>query len=298
MRTWRPNRVAATVVLAGIVLGGVLAVCVVFGPAWTVGPQPGLTTVDRLKAENDVRSTLLQGLGGVLALGGVTVGALMTLRQVRANREGHLIDLFTKAIDQLASDRITVRHGGVYALEQLSELDPRYRGHAHALLTAFVRHRVPWPPRNAESATQPDGAASHVGFADDVAGAMSVLGRQVMIVDDAPSALDQVDLRGADLDGLHIPRLHLAHSNLDDASLIGAKLGDATLEGTTLRNADLTNADLRTANLTGADLDGAVLRGADLSHARLTDARLTGAIADQTTKWPTELGRPQAPSTP
>jgi hypothetical protein len=298
MRTWRPNRVAATVVLASIALGSALAVCVVLGPAWTVGTQPGLTTADRLKAENDVRSTLLQGLGGVLALGGVTLGALMTLRQVRANREGHLIDLFTKAIDQLASDRITVRQGGVYALEQLSDLDPRYRGHAHALLTAFVRHRAPWPPQSSDSTTQPDRAASHVGLADDVAAAIAVLGRRLMIADGAASELEQVDLRGADLDGLHIPRLCLAQSNLDGASLVGAKLGDATLEGTTLRKADLTRADLRTANLTGADLDGAVLRGADLSHAQLAEARLTGAEADQATKWPIGFSPPQAPTTP
>jgi hypothetical protein len=298
MRTWRSNQVATRVVLVCIALGGALAVCVVLGPAWTVGPQPGLTTAERLKAENDVRSTLLQGLGGVLALGGVTLGALMTLRQVRANREGHLIDLFTKAIDQLASDRSTVRQGGVYALEQLSELDPRYRGHAHALLTAFVRHRAPWPP-SSDSTTQPDRAASHVGLADDVAAAIAVLGRRLMIVDGDASELEQVDLRGADLDGLHIPRLCLAQSNLDDASLVGANLGDATLAGTTFRRAaDLTRADLRTANLTGADLDGAVLRGADLSHAQLADARLAGAIADQATKWPIGFNPPQAPTTP
>jgi hypothetical protein len=297
MRTWRPSQVAANVVVAGIVLGGALAVCVVLGPAWTVGTQPGLTMADRLKAENDVRSTLLQGLGGVLALGGVTLGALMTLRQVRANREGHLIDLFTKAIDQLASDRITVRQGGVYALEQLSDLDPRYRGHAHALLTAVVRHRAPWP-QSSDSTTPPEWAASHVGLADDVAAAIGVLGRGLMIADGDASELEEVDLRGADLDGLHIPRLCLARSNLDDASLVGAKLGDATLAGATLRRADLTGADLRAANLTGADLDGAVLRGADLSHAQVVDARLTGAIADQATKWPIGFSPPHASTTP
>jgi hypothetical protein len=32
-----------------------------------------------------------------------TLGALVTLRQVRANREGHSIELFTKAIDLLAN---------------------------------------------------------------------------------------------------------------------------------------------------------------------------------------------------
>lgn len=57
---------------------------------------------------NYVRSTLLQGLAGVLALGGVTLGALMTLRQVRANREGHLIDLFAKASAGISTSRATL----------------------------------------------------------------------------------------------------------------------------------------------------------------------------------------------
>jgi hypothetical protein len=251
-----------------------------------------LSAVDQLRAENEVRSTLLQGLGGVLALVSVAVGAVMTLRQVRGNREGHLIDLFTRAIDQLASDRITVRHGGVYALEQLSELDPRYRGHAHALLTAFIRHRAPWPPQGVDPRTEPTPMPTQAGLSDDVAAAIGVLDRRVMIAEGDVSALEQVDLRGADLDGLNIPRLRLANSNLDGASLVGAHLGDATLAGTSLRNTDLTKADLRTADLTGADLDGAVLRGADLSHARLDRARLTEAIADQTTKWPTGFTPP------
>ena len=99
-------KVVTAVVVAVVVLGGVLSVCVVFGPAWIAGNGSGLSTADRLAAENDVRSTLLQGFGGLLALGGVAVGAVMTLRQIRANREGHSIDLFTKAIDQLASDQV------------------------------------------------------------------------------------------------------------------------------------------------------------------------------------------------
>jgi hypothetical protein len=41
-------------------------------------------------------------LGCLLTFGGVTFGAVMTLRQVHAHREGHTVDLFTKAIDQLA----------------------------------------------------------------------------------------------------------------------------------------------------------------------------------------------------
>jgi hypothetical protein len=293
MRTWRPTAAAAWVLVACIVLGGVLAVCVVFGPAWLVGPQSGLTAAGRLSAENAARSTLLQGLVGLLALGGVAVGAVVTFDQVKASREQRSIDLFNKAIDLLASKKVSVRQGGVYALEQLSDLDKHYRGHAHALLTAFVCQHAPWPPSNPDSEVQADRARSHGGLADDVAAAMAALGRQKMIVDDAYSELERVDLRGAELKELNLPRVCFAHANLDGAKLVKANLANATLLETTLRNTDLSCANLREADFTGALLDGALLRGADLSKAKLQEAQRAGVIADDTTKWPHEFVPPQ-----
>jgi len=286
-------KVVAAVLIAVVVLGGALSVCIVFGPAWVVGGGSGLTAADQLKAENDVRSTLLQGLGGLLALGGVALGAVMTLRQVRTNREGHTIDLFTKAIDQLASDQVSVRHGGVYALEQLSELDARYRGHAHALLTAFVRRHAPWPPVNPETEVPADRRPIQGGVADDVGAALAALSRGSMILDGAGSELERVDLRDAELDGLDIPGVCFAHSNLEGAHLVAAKLGGATLSDTVLRTTDLSRADLRRADLTRANLDGATLLGADLTNAELCDASLNGVIADNTTTWPDGFTPPQ-----
>jgi hypothetical protein len=238
---------ARKLLLAGagfVVLAGVLAVCVVLGPSWIVGE--GLGGPERLKAENDVRGTLLQALGGLLALGGVGIGAVMTVRQVGANREGNFIGLFTKAIDQLASDEVSVRHGGIYALERLSSLDAEYRGHAHALLTAFIRQRAPWPARRPEEELAADRARLQGGLPDDIGAALGVLGRGEMITEGAYTVLDHVDLRDGDLRHLSIPRLYLRH-----------------------------------ATLAGADLSGADLSGADLG-----DTDLTGVVADETTKWP------------
>jgi pentapeptide repeat protein len=294
MRAWRSAGTVVAMLLGCAVLGGGLVLCVILGPGWVVEQGTGLTAVERLKAENDVRSTLLQGLGGLLALAGVALGAAMTLRQVRANREGHTIGLFTKAIDQLADDRVPVRHGGVYALELLSDLDPRYRGHAHALLTSFICRRTPWPSTAPEPESREGRSRVHGGLADDVAAALAALGRGAMITENASSELERVDLRGAELDGLDIPRMCLAHSNLDHAKLTGAKLAGATLREATLRNADLSNADLRSADLTGACLDGAVLRGTDLSDARLQDTGLAGVITDDTTRWPRGFSPPHA----
>src|SRR5215813_838746 len=262
-------KVVTVVILVCVLVSGALTVCVTFGPTWIVGSGSGLTVAERLKAENDVRSTLLQGLGGLLALAGVAVGAVLTLRQVRASREGHSIDLFTRAIDQLASEQVSVRHGGVLALEQLCELDDRYRGHAHALLTAFLRQRAPWPPARPEAEVAADRARFPGGVADDIGAALAALSRGSMIDEGDYSELERVDLRGAELGGLAIHRVCLAHSNLEGASAVGAKLAHATLRETILRNTDLSNADLRATNLTRADLTGAILRGADLRNAEL-----------------------------
>jgi H+/Cl- antiporter ClcA len=106
--------VLVVVMAAVVLLAAALAVCVILGPWWLVGSGDGLTAAERLRAANDIRATLLQGLGGLLALGGVALGAAMTLRQVKANREGHSIDLFTKAIDRMASEHMSVRQGGDY----------------------------------------------------------------------------------------------------------------------------------------------------------------------------------------
>jgi hypothetical protein len=262
----RRYRRRAFIACAVLLVVAVLAVCVVFGPVWLTAA--GLTAAQRLTAENTVRSTLLSGLGGLLALGGVALGAWVTFGQVRASRQGNTIGLYIKAIELLASDDASVRQGGVYALELLCGLDADYCGHVHALLTTFVRSHAPWPPTRPEAEVDAERARFTGGAADDVGAALAALSRGSMILGEGNwSELERVDLRGAELQELKIPLLCLAHSNLEGANLTDAKLSNATLIDTVLRKADLSGADLREANLTGADLEGAVLVGADLTDA-------------------------------
>ncbi|MEV5719052.1 pentapeptide repeat-containing protein [Amycolatopsis mediterranei] len=251
-----PRRKAGFAVAAAVV-AVLVVLCVGFVPSWLVGNAPGLGAPDRLKAVNDVRATLLQALGGLLALAGVGLGAVLTSRQLLLNRESRSIDLFTKAIDQLGAEQEPTRQGAVYALEQLAELDSRYRGHIHALLTSFVCSRAPWVPGTPRREGGPAG---------DVAAAIGALRRGGMIEPGAASELERVDLRDADLTGLAIPRVCFAGANLEGAVLRNATLAGATLTGALLRDADL--------------------RGADLGTADLADADLTGALADATTRWP------------
>jgi hypothetical protein len=257
------GRAVAAVIGAGVALVALLALGVRFGPRWIVGPRAGLSIAEHLQAENDVRTTLLQALGGLLALGGVFLGAAMTLRQVQAHRDGQLIDLFTRAIEQLASERLPMRQGGLYALELLAELSPRYRGHVHALITAFVRQHAPWPAVRPEEDLAADRARFQGALPDDVGTALAVLSRRSMIVGDAVSLLAHVDLREADLEGLDLTRAVLRNSTLAGAHLAGVCLAEADLRGTDLTGADLTGADLR------------------------------GTVADATTIWPDGFDPPR-----
>jgi uncharacterized protein YjbI with pentapeptide repeats len=230
----------------------------------------------RLKLQNDVRTTLLQGLGGLAVL----VGASFTYRQLRIAREGQVTERFTRAIDQLGNTNLDVRLGGIYALERIANDSPQDRATVAEVLTAFVRGHAPWPTPSAQrfsglsrrlprlvrrpvpETQRPVEVSSLEARAADVQAAMTVLGRR------HPSA---------DLHHLNLIRVDLRNAQLAGADLRGAELLAANLLGAELTGANLQDADLRFVNLTGANLPRANLRGADLSGARLRSAELESA---------------------
>ena len=87
-----------------------------------------VTPAELAQARNDVRTTLLQGFGGMVLL----LGAYLTWRQTQLSRaasreelqltrEGQLTDRFTRAVDQLGSKDVAVRVGGIYALGRIAD---------------------------------------------------------------------------------------------------------------------------------------------------------------------------------
>lgn len=273
---------------------------------------------DRLKAVNDVRTTLLQVIGGLVVL----VGAYATWRQVRVGQEGlrltqegHITDRFSRAVDQLGSEKPDVRIGGFHALARIAEHSPRDREAVISLQAAYLRTHLPWPP------TGPDAPAADVPINDiaplearapDAQVALTGLGMLCEHREQRWVNLSATDLRRADCDGLVLPEVNLDracmeaagfyHADLTQASLVSvnlryadfktatlcrarcalADLRGARLVLTDLRDADFTEADLREANLRKADARGAVfhradLRLADLRGADLSMADLTGA---------------------
>jgi hypothetical protein len=211
-----------------------------------------------------VRTSLITLAAGAVA----AIGALYTARTFSLNRRGQVTERFTRAVDQLASRELSIRLGGVYALEQLAADSAREHGTILEILTAFVRGK------GKGSATP----------AADVQAVVTVLARRRLAHERGrPPKLDlgDADLRSVRAEGLVLRGARLTRARLEDANLLGADLRDAGLVEAHLERATLRRADLR-----GAHLQRAWLAGANLADAKLADASLQGARYDSLTLWP------------
>ncbi|WP_433288387.1 pentapeptide repeat-containing protein [Micromonospora sp. CA-244673] len=258
----------------------------ILGPvAWWATPAKHLQGKDKADVRNATRQTLLAAVGGLVVL----TGAAFTARTFYLSRRGQFTDRYMKAIGQLASDKLTERLGGIYALEHLMAESDRDHNTVVEVLAAFVRERT--RPASAPSATTGPIGAEHAMSVHtagllvqptDVQAALTVLGRRPHRPESNSVDLARTDLRGADLAAANLQRAELTAANLQGAvlsaaNLQGADLVEANLQRADLVEANLQGADLTAANLQRADLEHADLQGGYLGQARLKDAHLAGA---------------------
>ena len=241
--------------------------------------------------ENESRGTLGQILSGVAVLTGL-IFAWQQLGQtsdnLRVSQEGQITDRFSRAVDQLGSDDLTVRLGGIYALERIARDSPRDYGPVMEVLTAFARQESPLP---VNAAATPATSAPAIPF--EVEAVLKVIGRrtpaQVTAEMDEGGCLELTEINavGADLAGYNLRNTCWDRSDLRGATMVRADLSDSTFVDSTLvqtnldsvnaRGANFYQADLALANLSRADLRDANLLAADLSTATLQGTDLSGA---------------------
>jgi Pentapeptide repeats (8 copies) len=244
------------------------------------------------------------------------VGALLTFwlnsQVYRLTEQGHITERYTKAIEQLGSDKLDIRLGGIYALERIAVDSGRDHPTVVEVLSAFVReHSHPThttaPDRTIAvvraalrrrwskptEASQPSPSRQPKPPAD-VGTAVTVLGRLPQRPGVARGDLSDALLAGAQLAGVNLAGAQLAGADLAGAWLAGADLAGANLHGADLAGAwlgvrsggtgrsgleqliptNLSGANLAWANLAGAQLNQAYLIDADLFNAALSGAWL------------------------
>jgi hypothetical protein len=287
--------VLASIVALAALAGIILAVWKL--PSLLYGDVTKASADARLQAASGFRTALVAGLAGLAALGSL----VMATRTFRLTQEGQITERYTKAIEQLGSDKLDVRLGGIYALERIAKDSVRDHPTVVEVLSAFVReHSDPAPTDSSKPAASErlsavlegeeptDGPRPHVEDTDnkatplrpasDVQAAVTVLGRlpsrpYVSRGDLTGAILAGVELILADLSGIRLSR-----ADLSDGKLMGLNLPGALLDQANLVGARLTEANLSRTRLLGANLSRARLPQADLSHAGLQHANLSGAV--------------------
>jgi hypothetical protein len=157
--------------------------------------------------------------------------------ELRLTRQGQITERFTRAIDQLGSEKLEIRLGGIYALERIDKESPEraYHGTVMEVLTAYVRensrqdHEKPSTPTSGSD----EDAEQDKGVEQDKAPPVR------KPPTDLQAILDVLKRRAVD----RVPWQHRVHLDLREAFLQGANLQGANLQGADLEAADLQRTD-------------------------------------------------------
>ena len=207
-------------------------------------------------------------------------------KNAEAANQKQITERFSKAIEQLASDKPEVILGGIYTLERIARDSAPDQWTIMEVLTAFVRQNAPVIKEN--ESQSPEDQEKLLKLRISIRACLTVIGeRKYPDLENKYIDLTEVNLSGFNLVGFKLKgfnftganlfKANLFKANLTEANLTEAVLAGADLTGANLFRANLTEANLILANLTGADLKGADLKGAYLFRANLTGANLTGA---------------------
>lgn len=259
-----------------LVIGAVLVVGIIWKvPQWQAASwegQPGVEPKDLAKLENDARTTLIQGLGGLVLL----IGLYFTLKNLQLTQDRQITERYTRAVEQLGSDKLEVRLGAIYALERIARDSERDHWPLMEILTAYIWERAPWPPQEKLS---PPPSTIELNPPADIQAVLTVLGRRNRGFETKDQRLDLrgTNLRGANLFVADLERAIFTRANLERAHLAGAKLERAIFAEANLEQAFLEGASLQYAGLDRAHLEKARLLGVRLEDAFLWDACLSEA---------------------
>ena len=280
-RVWEKHRWVRLAVIAVLIT---LAIVLVGGGSIAVWLQwEWLRSSEGTNASNgDTLRNVGFIIAGMAALGFAIWRGVVAQSQAKAAhgqtetaQQSLLNERYQRGAEMLGSSVLSVRLGGIYALQRLAE---EHTEHYHVqvmrLFCAFVRN----PPRMRRT------RAARKELRPDVQVVISAIGER----SDSAQLLEaeagfKPDLRSSNLENAEMREMIFTGADLQDARIGGADLVRTELSGAHLPKANLSRAVLVRANLsdarlTEADLSHARLTRANFSHCKLTDANLAGAL--------------------
>jgi uncharacterized protein YjbI with pentapeptide repeats len=221
---------------------------------------------DAAAMENAIYGSVAQILGAFFFL----VTAYLTLRNVRASEDKQVTERFSKAIDQLSSDKSEVQLGGLYALERIARDSKTDHWTIMEVLTAFVLSK------SALTSLEP---TQQQTVLSTIQAALSIIARRNTSHDPPERTLNLAGLRCAsvDLSEGKLAMTNFSQGYLPDGKLVGANLDHTIFNDAILTSAFLDEAGLEWASLIKANLSKASLNRAQLQSANLSESKLDGA---------------------
>jgi uncharacterized protein YjbI with pentapeptide repeats len=194
-------------------------------------------------------------------------------------RRGQVTERFTKAIEQLGNDKLDVRLGAIYALEQIARDSEELHWPIMQVLTAYLREHssaADWKEQRQRALE--DSPATPRARADFLAVADVIRRRRwqwdsVASVDDA----GRVGHEPLNFEGCELGHADLGKVQLQRANFVGAELERANFEGAQLEGASFEAAQLEGANFEAAQLQGAIFEDAHVESGKFERAQLQGA---------------------
>jgi uncharacterized protein YjbI with pentapeptide repeats len=252
-----------------------------------------------------ISGTILAGLGFIInAFFAAQRADAMNKTAIAANinsqmaQDRQITEPFSKAIEQLGSEKIEIRLGAIYTLERIAKYSSKDHWTIMEILTAFVRENAPLNQENQKNEKSliillniynNYEIKQNKNIPTDIQAALTVIARRdstkeeenqklkLSNINIAKANLKEANLQGAYLYNANLQEANLKEANLKEANLMEANLMEANLERVNLYNANLYNANLYNANLYNANLCDANILGANLQKANLMETNFKGA---------------------
>jgi uncharacterized protein YjbI with pentapeptide repeats len=268
---------------------------------------------DLISSQNTLNNSVFQFVSSCFLF----LTAFIAWRNLVVSEKKQIVESFAKAVEQLGSNELHVRVGGIFVLEQIAHNSPEYHWSVIEVLTSYIRDvsrkgKSTFKPFKPESIIEEHDSDNNniektsekkveqicqeiieepgVSVTIDVQAALTVIGRRNSKQDPQDRI---IDLRFCDIRGANIKNANLSYADLKGAKISHAQLENANLSSAKLQNADLSGAILNGANLSKSSLNDAVLidaylqktdlQNSDISNANLLEAHLQGAKLNHAT---------------
>ena len=277
----RPKVLAWTAILAGTILAG--AVVFMLCLNWSIATQKRygtasnkiITPKEQFDIEKDTLDTYVKILQGIGSLGFIITAyvSFQTLKATQKNvqisekntyisQEKQVTERFTQAINQLGSDKVEVRLGGIYALERIAKDSPEDHWNIVEVLSSFIREKSPASTK--ETVSSP---------AIDVQATLTVLGRRKT---DSELPEQYINLERTNLNGVRLRKANFSRSRLTDSSFRGAEISESDFSKMVALPVDFQSVKFITVDFSKAMLLGSTFHGSSFMEIKFIEAHLYG----------------------